>query len=1071
MADPLSIHAILGVAGQIGAVCQRYIRQVRKAPETVERIMEQVKAFEPQLEMVRDILEHKHQDDEMLQKALSDSGVLEQSKVCLRQLSQLVAALPNDPALSRSRNIKAMLAWPITNENKAKELLHQLDGYKRDIKLAFAVDTSFMTKSATCKKRRPVIDWMTESDLWREFLQGGTFSDIGCRRFLWIRGIPGSGKTILASFLIEKAMEECTRRKGCAFYYCSHEHNQDETRCFLQWIIWDLCRQLERFIPQQLVALYDRRTFTIQDLLTCFQAISAQFRPSQVYIIIDGVDESKEPRDSLLDVLMTIGTDDRYSHVSLLMVSREEADIQAAIDKANRRSQSAIRPSPFPSPQKSPLGPGKRPAPSYGLGQEHKRVTLQNSGNDLNRLGPSTPSNVDSSPTRLERMASPHTPSKVAFTRTYNNSPSWMQPDRVGAQRNSTESRPSSASHTYSQAPNQDAYTFCAVDDIGGDPMTSTDYELRSQSSAIPLVRTPRHTEFSAGTLADHQAACTVLSMSNTFVEKAIRTFIHNRLNKRQVFRNWQPRGFVDHIETTLARGAKGMFRWAACQVDLIVSRQLFDENSITELLRNLPVTVFDTYEGIIMRIAPDGGQHDHNRTFARTALALICSESSDIPDASVLAEASCFNVPHGTLHKFTINRLKKILGCLVRVNSLRRRPVSVWKCDDEPPVALYRIALAHYTVKEFLFAKSTALGPASDFALTRESTRILELQVVFNGLQQYKRVRPAREKYPTRFEEYCLKMTEKALKSRRVLIARERSIWEAVLPCLRCDSPHHSAFSNRKTRESFPKWATLASFETSNQAPGRPETSILINIILLKWPELAKCFLGQLAPEVKRDMWVDEFTMVPDRNCPPNERRPHTVLQLCVSQRHTDLLEILIDAGATFSNELSIVLLAMNDPYGEGVDLEHDGSTTGKLLTMLLERGADPQPQGFKFTPLQLAVRHLEERWVQSILSEFPDPNALGNPSGDHPWLIDGDDKVWHGQHPLEICETIQPIWGFADPEELAEQITKSRAQIKSMLVHYGAIKPMPKGVGPEVVELTDDESSGEGDDDVTMD
>lgn len=475
----------------------------------------------------------------------------------------------------------------------------------------------------------------------------------------------------------------------------------------------------------------------------------------------------------------------------------------------------------------------------------------------------------------------------------------------------------------------------------------------------------------------------------------------------------------------------------------MIVSGKLFSETLIQKTLDNLPGTVFETYERIILNATTQAD----NRTFARTALSLICSDSAEIPDADVLVEASRFCVPHGTLHCFTIERLTEILGCLIKATTLKKKPASHWKHDDESGKVLKRISLAHYTVKEYLFAKSTAQGPASDFALTTESALTLELQVVFNGLQHYSNPRLPGQRQPTRYEEYSLRMSEKALRSHRGLIAREDSVREAVFHCLRWSSPHYLAFANtnKPIREAFPIWLRLYVFSEESH-PGHVETSVLVHLILLQWPELLKLYLGTVSQDRREEIWTDQFYMSSEKT-----GRPRTVLQLCVLHRRIDLLRILIDHGANFNNEPEIVLLAMKHPYGEGNDND-DGTTTGQLLQLLLERGADPQPGGFRFTPLQMAVYYLEERWVHSLLSEDPDPNVVGVVDGENPYPDCPMENAWHRHHPLKICREAMPPWNNDHPDEMADQIEKSRRHITSMLVDYGAVEM-------EVIEsLSDD-------------
>ncbi|RYP77995.1 hypothetical protein DL771_000854 [Monosporascus sp. 5C6A] len=812
---------------------------------------------------------------------LANRGTLEQTRSCLQELKGLVTPKSDgSPSPSNRLNPRSpsggrtwwkKLTWPL-DQDRAEELLRELESHKTSINLLLATRNVFdfrelhteVNSLASKQGRREILvwlkpgkidsheihlekrsmreeetcDWMTRSDIWKTWVEGGSKSQDGHRRLLWIHGIPGAGKTILASFLIDAIANNC-QSKGYSYYYCSYQRGQDETRPFLQWVLADLCNQCDPFIPQELLNLYEKhrgsvRNVLIDDLLKCLIAVTRWF-PHQVCIAVDAVDESSRPRNHFLKVLTTIGTDPDFDHVSLVLISRDEQDIRAAVEAL------------------PPLG----------------KIT--------------------------------------------------------------------------------------------------------------------------------------------SFLETGI---------------------------------------------DMIDSLELSDEPAIQDLLQNLPDTVFDTYERLIVeRIPHADGRNEHNRTFARTALALICSNSSEIPSADVLVEASLFNVPRGLAHAFDIKRLERILGCLIKVTKLNRRPASVFTRDDDANNRV-RVAPAHYTVKEYLFAPNTAKGPAKDFALTNLKTQILELEVVFNGLLQFGNNRPRGQNQPTRYEEYCLRMTEKALESRRALIVREQSIWEAVFPCLKPNSLHLDALRNVAIRQAFPKWAKLnALFRTEKGAvlPSRQETSILVSLLTLNWPELAAVYLKQIAPDDRAALWADTFIMSPEaggRNAAANPARDRTtILRLCVARRRIDFLEHFLEAGADFAHESRVLFDALREPYAP-VDVDA-GGTTGQLLKMVLQRGADPNPPGCLYTPLQEAVRHLEERWVQSLLLEHADPNAVGDPKGEHPYGLE-EEEDWYDHHPLEICRSTRPPWQDKPDKkhdfDIEDQVEHARLRVEALLFQFGATEPEPE-------------------------
>jgi hypothetical protein len=153
-------------------------------------------------------------------------------------------------------------------------------------------------------------------------------------RCLWIHGIPGAGKTILASWLIEEVQKHCKQSpKGLstyAYYYCYFGHNQDEAMPFLRWIISQLSRQVEA-VPALVYDMFRRGGEpSIVELLGSLE--KALQSSNIVYIVIDAIDESS-PRSDILGIIRDLATDPRFSNIQILVTSREYIDIERAIEK------------------------------------------------------------------------------------------------------------------------------------------------------------------------------------------------------------------------------------------------------------------------------------------------------------------------------------------------------------------------------------------------------------------------------------------------------------------------------------------------------------------------------------------------------------------------------------------------------------------------------------------------------------------------------------------------------------------------------------------------------------------
>lgn len=388
-------------------------------------------------------------------------------------------------------------------------------------------------------------DWMIRSEIWIEWTKGGSTSEYGHRRFLWIHGIPGAGKTILASFLIDTIALRC-QSKGYSYYYCSHQRGQDETRSFLQWVLKDLCTQSDHLVPTELHHTYNQykhniHSVSIDIMLKCLMAVTKEFTKQfnrQVFIVVDAVDESSQPRNRFLRVLTTIGTDPAFGHVSLLMTSRDELEIRAALEALPPLEQtptfletgvihtpqvSPFRPTapyirqPPPGPSTyvpSPLGtPSRGPTPGFG--------------------SPSHPQ----TPTRSPNAMNPYWTAQASSE------------SLIAQQPETRYSSPQRSSWDRKRKSKPEDFT-------SEEPHTPSQRPIRTGRVATPG-RSPRG-EILVPEIHKPNQAYTELSMDNHFVLKAIRTYVHHKLQRIDQFRYLRPE-FLEKTETQLARDARGM--------------------------------------------------------------------------------------------------------------------------------------------------------------------------------------------------------------------------------------------------------------------------------------------------------------------------------------------------------------------------------------------------------------------------------------------------------------------------------------------------------------------------------
>lgn len=169
-------------------------------------------------------------------------------------------------------------------------------------------------------------EWVLRFPEWTDWLDAK-------QRCLWIHGIPGAGKSVLMSHIIEQVKQYCeasTSKCVSVYYYCFYGHNQDEAAPFLRWLLAQLCRQADRIPLSIHNACKPLVMPSIKVLLEAVRDISGDF--DRVYVLLDAIDESN-PKEDLLGVLRTFITDPRFEKLQLLASSRRYEEIKRIMEK------------------------------------------------------------------------------------------------------------------------------------------------------------------------------------------------------------------------------------------------------------------------------------------------------------------------------------------------------------------------------------------------------------------------------------------------------------------------------------------------------------------------------------------------------------------------------------------------------------------------------------------------------------------------------------------------------------------------------------------------------------------
>ncbi|PMD32285.1 hypothetical protein L207DRAFT_640105 [Hyaloscypha variabilis F] len=359
-----SLDTLFQLADRVIGLCKLYIRAAKDAPSDLRVILIEITSLKVLLDNFQFLAkwDAKHGNQSIFDSLLQDEGPI---KGCMDSISELEKLFPPPvKSLPKSKQkiqeLLATLSWPFKQE-KAKKILQEISLFKSTISLTLTVDhhndikkirhaTREMQTILDADQRDKVYswlrhtdpsplhnrarsqyevgtgDWILRSQKWDNFISAK-------HRCLWIHGIPGAGKTILASHLIE-IIERCEvphgRKYGLSYYYCYFGHNQEEAAPMLRWFLDQLCRQAG-CIPAFLFQLYqDGREPSLTELLACLEALISNY--DRVFFIVDAVDESK-PREDTLRVLRDLVTDARFNKIQLLVTSRLYIDIEQVLEE------------------------------------------------------------------------------------------------------------------------------------------------------------------------------------------------------------------------------------------------------------------------------------------------------------------------------------------------------------------------------------------------------------------------------------------------------------------------------------------------------------------------------------------------------------------------------------------------------------------------------------------------------------------------------------------------------------------------------------------------------------------
>lgn len=158
------------------------------------------------------------------------------------------------------------------------------------------------------------------------------------KQALFCEGIPGAGKTILTSIVVDHLTSKYQNDPsiGIAYIYCNYQRQNEQT---VDQLLASLLKQLAGkwpSLPQHVIDLHDthakRRTRPgVEDIVTSLDR--AVLGHSQIFILIDALDEYGATGDSRIRFLQQIGRLRQQFKLNVFMTSRFDSSVTSQIEK------------------------------------------------------------------------------------------------------------------------------------------------------------------------------------------------------------------------------------------------------------------------------------------------------------------------------------------------------------------------------------------------------------------------------------------------------------------------------------------------------------------------------------------------------------------------------------------------------------------------------------------------------------------------------------------------------------------------------------------------------------------
>ena len=236
-------------------------------------------------------------------------------------------------ALSRQDDIRSTVEGIRTElkERHEAETRIAIDTERKEILKSFAKVDPRRNHDMNRKLRSPGTGlWLTEGQEFKQWMETRNGK-------LWCYGIPGAGRTVLASSVIEEALRISNPSTAVAFFYCDYK---DPATQDLSNILGSLAQQFATQDEDSFTKLRDFHKIHTSDqqsnvnydsdaLSTLVKEVTLVF--DRALVVVDGLDECGRNASVVVDALASLNEADE-STIKTIFLSRDEIEIRDRLE-------------------------------------------------------------------------------------------------------------------------------------------------------------------------------------------------------------------------------------------------------------------------------------------------------------------------------------------------------------------------------------------------------------------------------------------------------------------------------------------------------------------------------------------------------------------------------------------------------------------------------------------------------------------------------------------------------------------------------------------------------------------